>query len=236
MAKYKHMSRLAAPRTWPVKRKGVKWIAAPVPGAHKRELSIPLVVCLRELIQIAKTTKDIKKLLNTKEIIVNGRPIRDVKFSVGIFDVISVPKAGKNYRLVMNVIGKLNFIEISKDEAKFIIAKVVGKTTLKKAKPQLNLSNGWNILSNEKYGIGDVLFVDVLTRKPIKHITFANSKLAYVVGGKHPGVFAKIKETKEIGELKKRKIAVMKSDGDTWETDANQLFVIGDKEAEIKLQ
>ena len=100
----------------------------------------------------------------------------------------------------------------------------------------MNLSNGWNILPNEKYNVGDVLFVDVLTRKPIKHITFANSKLAYVVGGKHPGVFAKIKETKEIGELKKRKIAVMKSDGDTWETDANQLFVIGDKEAEIKLQ
>ena len=56
------------------------------------------------------------------------------------------------------------------------------------------------------------------------------------MGGKHPGVFAKIKDTKEIGELKKRKIAIMKNEGETWETDANQLFVIGDKEAEIKLQ
>ena len=236
MTKTKHMSRLAAPKTWPIKRKGAKWITAPTPGAHTRELSMPLAVCLRELIQIAETTKDIKKLLNAKEIIVNGRTIKDVKCQVGLFDVISIPKIGKNYRLVMNLIGKLNFIEISNEEAKFIIAKVISKTTLKKAKSQLNLSNGWNILSNEKYGVGDVLFVDVKTRKPIKHFAFANGKLAYIVGGKHPGVFAKIKETKEIGELKKRKIAVMKNEGETWETDANQLFVIGDKEAEIKLQ
>ena len=236
MAKLKHMSRLAAPNTWPIKRKGTKWIAKPTPGANILELSMPLSVCLRELLEVTENRSEVKRLLNAKEVLVNGRNLKDERFSVGIFDVIAFPKSGKNFRLVMNSIGKLNFIEITKEEAKLIVAKVVSKTTLKKAKQQLNMSNGWNILSNEKYNVGDVLFVDVNTRKPIKHIAFANGKLAYVVGGKHPGVFAKIKDTKEIGELKKRKIAIMKNEGETWETDANQLFVIGDKEAEIKLQ
>ena len=62
------LKRLAAPKTWHVERKKTKLITKPVPGPHKTENGIPLNILLKEILNYAKTTREVKKLLATNEI------------------------------------------------------------------------------------------------------------------------------------------------------------------------
>ena len=58
----KHLSRLAMPKTWKVKRKGIKWVTRPLPGAHSLKQGMPISVLLRDVLKLARTTKEVKKL------------------------------------------------------------------------------------------------------------------------------------------------------------------------------
>lgn len=59
----KHLKRLFAPKTWDIKRRGIKFIAKPIPGAHKISMSLPLNVILRDILKYANTNKEVKLML-----------------------------------------------------------------------------------------------------------------------------------------------------------------------------
>lgn len=166
MSKINQISRMAAPDTWPVERKGIKWVAKPYPGTHQLQYSMALNTWLLEILQLAKIRKNIKRIISAKDVLVNGKVIRDEKFPLGIFDVLSIPKLKKNYRVTINKIGKLMLVEIPEDDAKFVPAKITSKKTIRGGKVQFNCSNGWNLLdSKTDYKVGDVLLFDSATRK-----------------------------------------------------------------------
>ena len=53
-----HLSRLNAPKSWPIKRKGIKFITRPGAGAHCLDEGISLSLVIKELMKYAKTLKD----------------------------------------------------------------------------------------------------------------------------------------------------------------------------------
>ena len=226
MAKKQHLSRLAAPKSWPVPRKGIKWIAKPTPGTHNLQTSLPLVVVLRDILETVRTSKEVKGLLHTKDILVNGKVPRDVRFPVGLFDIISIPKSKTNYQIIFNNKGKLVPQEIKGAEANLFPAKINGKTTVRGGKTQLNLSNGWNLLvAKDTYKVNDVVVIDLTTRKIKDHKKFDTGKDCYITAGKRIGRTGKLKEIKHVGLLKKENIAVLESKEGTFETRAEYLFV-----------
>ena len=236
MSKQRHLSRLAAPKTWPVKRKLTKWIAKPMPGAHNLNMSMPLVVILRDLLNVAATSKEIKKLLNSQAVLVNSRVIREVRFAVGLFDVISIPTVKANYRIIINNKGKLAAIKIPEADANKILLRVDNKRTISKDKTQLNFSNGWNILvKKNEYKTNDVIVFDTKDRKVISKLTLRKDSNVYLIGGKHVGMLAKFAGVRETGTLRKHKIAKVIAGKDELESSLENVVVVGDKKPVISL-
>ena len=90
MAK-QHLKRVAAPQTWKIKRKNHIWISRPNAGAHSLPQSISLNTAMKEIIKCAMTSSEVKTILNTKTILVDGRRRKEPKFPVGLMDVLSLP-------------------------------------------------------------------------------------------------------------------------------------------------
>ena len=49
---------------------------------------------------------------------------------IGIFDIISLPKIGKHYRILRDKKGRHKTIEIDEESAKTRLAKIKGKTMI----------------------------------------------------------------------------------------------------------
>ena len=72
------------------------------------------------------------------------------------------------YRLVFDKSGKLNVIEIDAKEKNLKPSKIIGKTTLRKSKTQLNLNDGSNLLvDKDEFKLNDTVLVDIDKKKII---------------------------------------------------------------------
>ena len=66
----------------------------------------------------ARNMKEIKQILHQHDVIVNGRACRDPQMGIGIFDIISLPKIGKYYRILRDKNGRHKTVEIDAEAAK----------------------------------------------------------------------------------------------------------------------
>lgn len=189
-----HMKRQMVPKTWGIPRKGTKYVVRPLSGG------VPVLVVLRDLMKVAQTRKEVKKAINEKAILVNGKNVIDEKKGLNLFDVLSF--AGKNFRMKINDKGKFVVEEI-KDKADKKVAKIVGKKTLKGKKVQLNLNDGSNFLSDVKCNVGDSVMIDF--KKGVEACMELKPKaIVLVIGGKHAGAggeIVKIDEKTKMAEL-----------------------------------
>ena len=81
--------------------------------------------------------KEVKQILKQKDVVVNGRPCRDPKMGIGIFDVIALPRVGKYYRMLRDLKGRHKTVEIDADAAQMRLTKIQNKTTITGGKVQL---------------------------------------------------------------------------------------------------
>ncbi len=178
----RHLKSIAAPKSWPIKRKEQVYITRPHPGAHKLDESMSISLVLK-LLKYTKTAKETRQVINQRDVLVNSKPIKSLKFPVGLFDVISFPNK-EHYRLLYNSRGRFIITKISEAESKIVPCKVKNKTLLKGKILQLNFHNGANLIVKEdKYNTNDVL---VLEKDKIKeHIPFEKGNLVYITKGKH---------------------------------------------------
>src|SRR5512133_1462699 len=144
MAK-KHLKTLTAPVSWPIKRKGQTFVIRPLPG-KSFNMSMPLSLILKDMLGYCKTSKEVRALLRDKEILVDGKRRKEEKFLVGIMDILSIPITKDYFRMQINKNRKLELVKIDASETGSKIMKIVGKTSLKNGKMQLNLFDGRNII------------------------------------------------------------------------------------------
>ena len=226
------MKRLAAPRSWPLKRKITVWVTKQSPGPHAIDKSMPAAILLRDMLKVCDTAKEAKRIIGNREILVDGKPLRSHKMPVGLMDVVSIPKINMNYRMLLTDKGKLTLVEISEAEAKWKLCKLQNKTTVRAGRTQLNLHDGRNIvLDKNQYKTGDVLKVELDGQKISSSYPLAPGSLAMIYEGPHAGKTAVISE-----HLIRRGSAqnVVKFEDGT-ETVADNVFVIGTKKSAIKL-
>lgn len=193
----KHIKRIAMPKTWPLARKGNKYVMKPTTG-KSNELSLPVCIIFRDVLGLVRTKKDMKKILLEKEVLVNNKTIDDVAFPVSVFDIISVPKIKKHFRVEMMENGKLTANETDKDVLQKPY-KVIGKKVLSKERMQINLFDGRNyIVSKEEarnIKINDSVIVDLKENRILKHVPLKQNAFAWVIKGKHVGKKGIIAET-----------------------------------------
>ncbi len=183
-----HLKRLNAPRSWPISRKGTKWVTRQNPGAHSLENSVPINIMLKDILKYARTTRDVKKILNSKEVLIDNVARTDIKFPVGIFDIVNIPKTKEHFIILLNKKGKIFLKKITEKNAELKQAKIIGKTMMKKGKLQINLNNGNNIIIDKKdYKVGDTLIINLKDKKIVKHIKLEKGAVVYLIKGKHIG-------------------------------------------------
>jgi small subunit ribosomal protein S4e len=190
----KKMKRLLAPKFWKVPKKLRKWVVSPRPSPHKKFECIPLQIIIRDILNIAETRKEAKSIIKNREVLVDGKVVKDHKYPVGLMDSIAIPKLNQYYRVIMTRRG-LGLIKISKKESKLKICRINNKTIVKKGKLQLNLHDGRNILvDKDVYKTGDSVLIELPTQKILEHIKFEKGSLGLVTKGKNSGNFIKIKK------------------------------------------
>jgi small subunit ribosomal protein S4e len=225
----KHLSRLASPKKWNVKKKGIKWIARPLPGAHSIKDGIHLLSIFRDMLNYANTLKEVRKILSNQDIYVDGKRRKDPRFIVGLMDVIFIPKNKESFRLLLTKKGKLTLIPIDEKESNIKLCKITGKTAVKK-KIQINLFDGKNILADKAdYKVGDTLLIEVPSLKIKDSFALEKGNYVYLTGGKYVGETGTLQE---IGD----KTLVIKKQKELIKTSKNHAFVIGKTKAAIKIE
>lgn len=189
-----HLKRFDAPDSWHIAKKENKFITKTAPGPHNSN-ALPLVVWLRDQMGFAQNLKEVKQILRQGDIIVNGRACRDPSMGIGIFDIISIPKIGKFYRILRDKKGRHKTIEIDAGAAKTRLCKVRNKTIVSGGRVQLNLRDGANIIADNSFKPQDSIVVSLEEDSRLKivdHFPFAVGHMAMVIGGKHSGKIARI--------------------------------------------
>ncbi len=218
----RHLKRIAMPKAWSFKRKGIKFIARPNPGKHCLDDGYALVNFIRDTLSIATTAKEVKYLLNSGECLVDGVTIKDTHHIVGFMDVVSFPKIKKNYRLVIGKKGKLVTVECDDKESKIKVLKIVNKTKVKGNKIQVNLSDGRNMLvSNDTYTVGDSLVIELPSQKVVEHIKLEKGVKLLLSGGKHKG------DLGELISIHDKNIIYKNEAGDNVETLKKYAYALG---------
>jgi small subunit ribosomal protein S4e len=228
-----HQKRLTAPDSWRVAKKAKKFIAKTAPGPHNAR-AMPMEVWLRDHMGIARNLKEGRKILHDRSVIVNGKPCRDTKMGIGVFDIISIPKMGKHYRILLDSKGNYRTIEISEEAAKTRLCKIRNKTLIRGGKVQLNLLYGANIIADDTYRPKDsvVLSLEEANRFAIvDHFPFATGNMAMVIGGRHSGKVGRIVEIKTVqGSVPNRIVLEDDATKTQFETIEDYVFMVGTKE------
>ncbi len=242
----RHLKRRPAPRFWPIHRKEAVFTVRPKPGPHPISRCIPLTLIARDILGIAKTRQEAKRIISQGKIRVDGEIQKEDLFPTGLMDVISIPDMKKAYRVLPSSKGLALYPVGEKEEAKFKLCRVEDKTTVKGGHIQLNLHDGRNMLIRMKdanhpeediFQTLDTLKINLSNQEIAGHFKLSEGAPAIIIDGKNIGKFGKIIAIEKRPEQKRRNtlVTIESNDGNRFQTTMNYIFVVGDKQPHISL-
>jgi small subunit ribosomal protein S4e len=228
----KHMKRVAMPRSWKLPKKTHVWVAKPSPGPHPIERSLPLLIILRDMLEYCRNKKEAMSIISGREIMIDGTIVTNAKHPVGLMDVITIKKTKESFRLMLDRKGKLRLVQITDKEAKWKLARIEDKTTIRDGKTQLNLHDGRNILIDKsEYSTGDVLRIEVPEQKINGMLPFKKGSVALLIGGKHVGELGTIEKYEVLRNPKENLVHFIEG----FSTVKKHVFVVGKEKTEVPL-
>ncbi len=223
-----HLKRIATPKTWNIHRKEEVFITRPNPGAHRLTHATSINTLFKELLGLATTKKEVKRILHEQEVFVDGTRRHDERFNVGYLDVVYLPKTKKTYRVGFSEKGKLVAYEVTDKEKDIKLVRINGKSTLKGNKQQLRCNDGRAIsVAKDTYKVGDSLLIGVPKQDIKEHYALEAGKTAIIYKGKYAGNEGTIDHLEG-------NAAVLKTKEGLVHTKKSYTFVVGDKKPSIK--
>jgi len=240
-----HLKREVSPAFWPIHRKEFTWAVKPRPGPHPINRCIPLVIIIREVLGLAETRKEARKIISQGKVKVDGEVRRDDRFPAGLMDVISIPEIKANYRILPSEKG-LSLHQIDEKEASFKLCRIENKTVIRGGHIQLNLHDGRNILirtedprkaEEDKYRTLDTLMISIPDQEIIEHLKMKEGMSAILIDGKNIGKHGIISSIEKQSGRKRRNLLVDIKDekGETYQSILDYAFIIGDEKPRISL-
>jgi|APSaa5957512535_1039671.scaffolds.fasta_scaffold05912_4 small subunit ribosomal protein S4e len=196
-----HLKRQKVPKSWPITRKGTKYLVRPNSDIHS---GIPILIILRDMLKIAQNRREVKRAIHEKNILLNNKKVTDEKNVAKLFDIVSIVPSKKNYKMIFSQKGKFELEEIKNTELNKKIVKIVNKKTVKKKKVQINLSDGRNFISDIKCNVGDSAVINFTSNKIDKIIEFKEKNKVVVIAGNHigeQGIITKINKEMKMAEI-----------------------------------
>jgi len=207
-------------------------IFAPRPsqGPHKLRESLPLILILRNRLKYALTGKETKIICKEKHVKVDGKVRTDQNYPAGFMDVIEIPKAGDQFRLIYDTKGRYVLHRISEEEKKYKLARVTRAEVSKKTVPFIVTHDGRTIrYPDPLVKVNDVVKVDLETGKMTDFIKFEVGKLAMITKGRNTGRVGTIVHVEEHpGSFDI--VTVRDGAGHSFSTRQENVFIIGSGE------
>jgi len=191
------LKRQLAPTFWNIRRKQSQFVLKASPGPHRKHKSYPLGIILRDVLNVANSMHEAKTIVSAGKIKVDGIERRDVKFPVGLMDVIELTTNGQSYRFVPRDSKLLVHVEIQDAEKMVKFVKVSSKITTKGGKLQYGFHDGRTMISEQPLSVGDTCLLDFekLTIKDI--VKFEKGNLGLITSGDNAGSFGRIEDIKD---------------------------------------
>jgi small subunit ribosomal protein S4e len=204
------LKRQLAPTFWDIRRKQSRFVLKASPGPHRKHNSYPLGIILRDVLKVATTMHEVKTMVSAGKVKVDGIARRDLKFPVGLMDVIDLIPTGQSYRLVPKDSKLLVHVEIQNSENMVKLAKVTSKVTTKGGKLQYGFHDGKTMLSDQQLSVGDTCLMDFQNHTIKNIVRFEKGNLGLITSGDNAGSFGKIEDIKDgIFSLPKRAILTL---------------------------
>ena len=172
-----HQSRAETIRAAPIARKGTQYIARPANHASR---GVSIVMAMRDMLNLAKTSKEVEMMVRNKQVKLNGRTVKNIHDAVKLFNIL---EADKRYSLGLLPTGRFIF---EPTKASTRLCKIIGKKILNHGVQQYNLHDGTNFVSKDKYVVGDSIEVD-LENKVKKVHKMEKGKEIFVFDGRSAG-------------------------------------------------
>tara|TARA_B100000029_G_scaffold194226_2_gene192255 strand:+ start:1465 stop:2049 length:585 start_codon:yes stop_codon:yes gene_type:complete len=193
---------------------------------------MPLGLILRDVLGLAQSQREAKRMVASRKILVDGRIETDVGRGVGLMDVLTVGE--DSFRCILDQNGKLRYRSISEKEASSKLCRVMSKTTIRGGKTQIHLHDGRNIIVEDanQYNSGDTLVITLPDQEVSGHHAFGEGVQAYLTGGSHIGTTASV-VSRDIKRSSKPNEVQFEDFG----TVADYVFVIGaDKDLPLEVK
>lgn len=203
-----------------------RFLYNPKPGKHSKTTSISIGFVLKHLLNLCDNSKEVKFIINNKEIFVDKKIVKKPTFPVGLYDVIEIPKLDKFYKLVYATNGAYVLEEIDKASSNFKICKITSKKIIKNGQIQLSTNDGRVLLTtNQAYKVGASIKLDLLEYTIKEYFPLEKGRDVFVFAGKHTGQKGNVVDIKE-GTMKRPSLIKLKSSGIDFETVEKNIIVI----------
>jgi small subunit ribosomal protein S4e len=220
------MKRIAAPRSWDISRKSDRFVYKPLPGPHSIAAAYPLGVVLRDLAKQADSSRELKFMVKTGKVLVDGRLRHTPRFPVGLFNVVSVPMEGTDFRMVPSPKG-LVLAKVSGEEATRKLCSVHTKTKVRGGHIQYGLHDGRSIRDDKlNLSPGDAVLLEVPSQKVIAQAKLSKGSLGLVLSGDRAGQLGKIVDVKA-GTISREKMVRISLPSGEAEIPSRLVFPVG---------
>ena len=218
------LKRLKAPKFWKIPRVKEKFVLSVRPSAHPADRSYPLGVVLRDMLKLGRTLKEVKFMLNSRLVEVNGRVRTDKNFSIGMFDIIHIKKENKYYVVLPSPKG-LGFVETNENVKK--LSKVKRKVAIRGGKIQLTFHDGETKLADNNIKTNDTVVLNLKTREIENVLPFKEGAFVMITNGENAGKVGKVEKIEVVRSSMPNRVMVS-VDGKMIESVVDNVFVVGD--------
>jgi len=178
-------------------------------------------------LKYALTAREVKMIVMSRHIRVDGKVRTDTKYPCGFQDVVTINRTGEHFRLIYNTKGRFHLLRIPAEDANWKLCKIVKKAVGARGIPYIVTHDGRTIpYPSPTLRIGDTIKYDFLKGKILSVYEWMNGACVMVIGGRNVG---------RVGILQKMEkhpgsfdIVYVKDSADNeFATRRENLFVIG---------
>ena len=217
---------IAAPKSWDIARKDKRFVYKPVPGPHSISSSYPLGVVIRDIAKMADRGREVKFMVKTGKVLVDGTERRAPSFPVGVFNLVSVPEEGALFRLVPSRKGMV-LAKIAKDESSKKLCGISTKTKIKGGHIQYGLHDGRSLVDDKlNLSPGDAVLLEVPSQKVLGQVKLAKGSTGIVLSGERAGQMGKIADVKQ-GTISRERMVKISLPGGDKEIPSRLVFPVG---------
>lgn len=229
------LKRISAPKSWDIARKEHRFVTKPSPGSHALDRSYSLAVVLRDLLSMVSNQKEVMQVLTHGDVLVDGVARHDPGFPVGLFDVVSIPKEGKAFRLVPSPDGLVP-ADIVSTESKMKLCRVKSKSKVPGGHMQFGFHDGRSLLDDKlSASCGDTVVMKVPDQEVVESVKLAKGATGLVISGERAGQVGRITGVKKGTSSREKMISLSLPSGET-ELPERLIFAVGNDKPLLEVQ